>query len=60
VFLSAVIAIILGVTEPGHAWQAVGTAPMFVWELSIGLWMTFKGFKPSPITTTAPTRGPST
>jgi hypothetical protein len=52
VFLSAVIGIIFGVTEPGHAWQAVGTAPMFVWELSLGLWMTFKGFKPSPITTT--------
>jgi hypothetical protein len=46
VYLSAVIGIILGVTEDGSAWQAVGGAPMFVWELALGLWMTFKGFKP--------------
>lgn len=56
VYLSAVVAIIIGVTEPGSAWQAIGGAPMFVWELALGLWMTFKGFKPSPITsTTVPT-----
>ena len=55
-YLSAVVAIIVGVTEPGSAWQAIGGAPMFVWELALGLWMTFKGFKPSPITsTTVPT-----
>ncbi|MEP6759763.1 MAG: DUF4386 domain-containing protein [Sporichthyaceae bacterium] len=52
VYLSAVIGIILGVTEDGSAWQAIGGAPMFVWELALGLWMTFKGFKPSPITST--------
>jgi Domain of unknown function (DUF4386) len=50
VYISSVIAIIFGITEPGHAWQAIGGAPMFVWELALGLWMTFKGFNPSPIT----------
>jgi hypothetical protein len=28
----------------------IATVPIFVWELSIGLYMTFKGFRPSPIT----------
>jgi hypothetical protein len=30
---------------------AVATVPIFVWELSLGVYMTFKGFRPSPITT---------
>jgi len=30
---------------------AIATAPIFVWELSLGLWLVVKGFKPSPITT---------
>jgi hypothetical protein len=25
-------------------------APIFVWELSSGLYLTIKGFKPSPVT----------
>jgi hypothetical protein len=28
---------------------AIALAPIFVWELSIGLWMTFKGFDPSAL-----------
>jgi hypothetical protein len=56
VYFSSVIGIILGITESGHAWTVIGGAPMFVWELALGLWMTFKGFKPSPITSaSAPT-----
>jgi hypothetical protein len=43
-YLSAVVGIIIGVTELGSAWQVIGGAPMFVWELALGLWMTFKGF----------------
>lgn len=38
---------ILGVTGPATAWQAIGTAPFFFWELGVGLWMTFKGFNAS-------------
>ena len=29
----------------GSAWHAIAVAPIFVWELSLGLWMTFKGFR---------------
>ncbi|MDX6284032.1 MAG: hypothetical protein QOH03_5103, partial [Kribbellaceae bacterium] len=28
-------------------WSGIATAPIFIWELSLGLWLTFKGFKPS-------------
>ena len=28
---------------------AIALAPIFIWELSIGLWMTFKGFRPSAL-----------
>ncbi len=38
--------LLFGVTERGSAWEAVAVAPIFFWELSLGLWMTFKGFKP--------------
>jgi len=27
-------------------WEVVGTAPIFFWELSLRLWMTFKGLQP--------------
>jgi len=37
----------------------IATIPIFVWELSLGLWLVLKGFKPSPITAgmAAPTGG---
>ena len=28
----------------------IATLPIFVWELSLGVWLVVKGFKPSPIT----------
>ena len=28
-----------------HRLARIGVAPIFVWELSLGLWMTFKGFR---------------
>jgi hypothetical protein len=44
-FGSWVIGYILGVTEGGTAWHSVGVAPIFFWELALGLWMTFRGFR---------------
>jgi hypothetical protein len=43
-------AVIMGVIEAGSAWQAVATIPEFFWELSLGVYLIVKGFKPSPIT----------
>jgi hypothetical protein len=46
-FTSWIIGYILGITEGGSAWHAIAVAPIFFWELSLGLWMTFKGFNRS-------------
>jgi Domain of unknown function (DUF4386) len=38
---------VLGVTDPGTPWHGISVAPIFFWELIVGLWMTFKGFNRS-------------
>ncbi len=48
----ATLAVVFGVTEQGSFWFAPGGALIFVWELSVGIYMTVKGFKPSPVTAT--------
>ncbi len=59
VFASWVIGYILGVTEDGTAWHAIGVAPIFIWELTLGLWMTFKGFRAdAPLMLEAAAAGP--
>jgi len=44
-------AVLLGIIEAGSAWQLVATIPEFFWELSLGIYLIVKGFKPSPLTT---------
>ena len=44
------IAVLFGVFKAGSAWQFIATIPEFFWELSLGIYLTVKGFKPSPIT----------
>jgi len=44
-------AVLFDVFEPGSAPQVIATAPEFLWELSLGIYLMVKGFKPSPITT---------
>jgi Domain of unknown function (DUF4386) len=44
-FTSYLVGYVMGVTAPGTPWQAIGVAPIFIWELVLGLWMTFKGFQ---------------
>jgi hypothetical protein len=38
-----------GLNSLTSVWHTIATAPIFVWELSLGLWLLIKGFKPSPI-----------
>ena len=60
IFTSWIIGYVMGVTEPGTAWHGIGVAPIFIWELSIGLWMTFKGFlKEAPLMVEAATEDAS-
>ena len=43
-------AVMFGVIEAGSSVQAIATIPEFFWELSFGVYLIVKGFKPSPIT----------
>ena len=43
-------AVIFGVIEAGSAAQSLASIPEFFWELSFGIYLIVKGFKPSAIT----------
>jgi hypothetical protein len=43
------IAVVLNVIDRGSAGQAIATIPEFFWELSLGIYLMVKGFKPAPI-----------
>jgi hypothetical protein len=47
--VAAAVAVLLGVIPQGSALQGIATAPEFIWELFLGLYLTFKGFKSSPL-----------
>ena len=42
-------AVLFGVIPQGSSVQSIATAPEFIWEAFLGLWLTFKGFNQSPI-----------
>jgi hypothetical protein len=48
--LTSVTATFFGLNELTSVWHVIATAPIFVWELSLGIYLMAKGFKPSPIT----------
>jgi hypothetical protein len=41
---------LFGGIEMGSSWTALAALPVAAWELSLGVWLVAKGFKPSPIT----------
>jgi hypothetical protein len=51
VLLAGGTAALLGIIEPDSALKNLAAGPEFVWELSLGIYLMVKGFKPSPITT---------
>ena len=48
------LAVVFDVIGRGSAAQSIATIPEFVWELSLGIYLTVKGFRPSPILTDHP------
>jgi hypothetical protein len=46
----SVITTVFGVNSGLSIFSNLATAPIFLWELSLGLWMTFKGFRSTPLT----------
>lgn len=50
ILIAWVIGMILGLTAPGTPFHVLAVLPFFIWELALGLWLTFKGFNTnSPI-----------
>jgi uncharacterized protein DUF4386 len=43
-------AVLFDLIDAGSVAQNVATIPEFLWELSLGIYLTVKGFKPSPLT----------
>jgi Domain of unknown function (DUF4386) len=43
------IAVIFGVIEQGGPVQIIAAFPEFIWELTLGIWLTVRGFNPSAI-----------
>jgi hypothetical protein len=43
-------AVVLGIIEAGSAAQNLATVPEFFWELSFGIYLIVKGFKPAAVT----------
>jgi Domain of unknown function (DUF4386) len=50
------IAVLFGAYEQLSVWSGIATILEFVYELSLGIYLTIKGFKPSPIITSGETR----
>jgi hypothetical protein len=48
--ITAVFASLLSGSVPAPSWTALAALPVAAWELSLGIWLVVKGFKPSPIT----------
>jgi hypothetical protein len=48
------IAVMFGVTELGSTWHFVATIPEIIWEVSLGIWLTVKGFNASSRILSAP------
>jgi hypothetical protein len=47
--VGSAVAVLLGVVPQGSVLTGIATAPEFIWELFLGLYLTFKGFKSAPI-----------
>jgi hypothetical protein len=43
------VAVLFDVFDQGGTGQSIATIPEFIWELALGIWLTVKGFTPSPI-----------
>jgi hypothetical protein len=52
---TANIATLFGHNEQASGITMLATLPIAFWELSVGIWMTVKGFKPAPVTATLTT-----
>lgn len=52
--LAAAAATFFGLTEQLSVWSGIATVPIFAWELSLGLYLVVKGFRPLAATPALP------
>ncbi|MGY1618190.1 DUF4386 domain-containing protein [Geodermatophilus sp. SYSU D00691] len=52
--LTAKIATVYGVNDDSTMWSVVALAPIFCWELSLGVYLTVKGFRPAAVAALPP------
>jgi len=45
--ISSALGQVVGINSEYSAWSAIALVPIFLWELTLGLWLVFKGFKGS-------------
>jgi hypothetical protein len=50
ILIAAVMATLFRGSVPPPSWAVLAALPVAAWELSLGVWLVVKGFKPSPIT----------
>jgi Domain of unknown function (DUF4386) len=50
VLFASDLAVLFGVWTQGSLPAGIGTVPIALWEISLGVWLVVKGFKPSPTT----------
>jgi hypothetical protein len=48
--LISATALMFGIWTQSSVWHGIAAAPIFAWELSLGVWLVIKGFKPSRVT----------
>ena len=45
--ISSALGQVVGINSEYSPWSAIALVPIFLWELTLGLWLVFKGFKAS-------------
>ena len=48
--LASVTGIVFSTHDLDSGLHVIAAAPIFLWELSLGVWLVIKGFRPSPVT----------
>ncbi len=54
ILIAAFVGTMFGAWDSASAQTAIATVPIALWEFSLGAYLAFKGFKPSPITAGMP------
>ena len=57
--IASALATVFGIYPQFSVWGGIATIPIFLWELSLGVYLVVKGFRPCPITAEMTTATPT-